>query len=76
MLAIELWYYTFPWLHPHPLRLVSYECTATMARVIGPKRFFPEQNHCFRGSCRGNFEDSRNLNQPPLLLILFLALFI
>lgn len=56
MFAIELWCYTFSRLYPHPLRLVSYECTTTMAWVMGPKCLFPEQNHCFRGSRRGNFE--------------------
>lgn len=56
MFAIELWCYTFPRLYPYPLRLVSYECATTMAWVMGPKCFFPEQNHCFCGSSRGNFE--------------------
>lgn len=40
MFAIELWCYTFPRLYPHPLHLVSYECTSTMAWVMGPKCLF------------------------------------
>lgn len=56
MFAIELWCYTFSRLYPHPPRLVSYECTATIASVMGLKCLFLEQNNCFCGSRRGNFE--------------------
>lgn len=63
MFAIELWSYTFPRLYPHSPLLVSYECTTTMAWVMGPKCLFPEQNHCFCGSCRRNFERPEQLEQ-------------
>lgn len=68
MFAIELWCYTFLRLYPQPLRLVSYECTTTMAWVMSPKCLFLEQNHCFCGSCGGNW-DLYNLNRLLLLLI-------
>lgn len=40
MFAIELWCYAFPRLYPHPLHLVSYECTTTMALSNGSKMPF------------------------------------
>lgn len=76
MFAIELWCYTFPRLYPHPPRLVSYECTTTMAWVMGTKRLFPEQNHYFCGSCRGNFKRPEQLEQTTAITNSFLSILI
>lgn len=75
MFAIELWCYTFPCLYPHPLCLVSYECTTTMAWVMGPKCFFPwTKSLFFMGHAERTLRPTQ-LKQTTAITNFFLCLY-